>query len=142
MLRDQVPQYLFACRFQHHLHQVRQLRREAREPPHLAQNVPHIDAEHLSVLKFVQAILPAGPRQCSAKLRGQLLPALGFTQRVDIPHHREKVLILHAQEVVPQKFGDTKQACQGVEHLGPLQRGQFIRPGRAAEQLSQVLMEV
>ena len=80
--------------------------------------------------------------QGSFQLGLELRPALAGAERIHILHHREQVGVLHAQEIIPQEITDPQQARQGIQHLGPLQRGQLIRPVRAPEQLADELAEM
>jgi len=139
---DQVAPGLFAGSSKDYLGQICEFCGKTCETLDLSQDMPHVDAEHLAILKLIQPILPRRSLHACFEFSSQVLPALGFLQRLHIPHDRKEILILHAQEVIPQELGYSQQTSQCVEDLRTLQRGQLVRPRWSAEQFSQVFVEV
>ena len=113
--------------------------------------MPHVHAEHGAVLEFVenslvflQQKLSIGGRISGPFLLGlirendrvklrhqfvfQLLPSVPFRERFDIAHHREKIVVLQSQEVVPKKIAHSEESCEGSQHIVTVQRSEFTEP--------------
>ena len=115
---------------------VGQLGREPLRPVAQPEDRADPGAEELAVAEPSQRLgLPVrrrGRRQRGVPVVGQVDRGPTATPLVRVADHRQEVLGLGVEVILPEEVALPEHPDEGIEHLGPVQRGVFLAPSRAA----------